>query len=131
MHFRVRGSNVQIVRSDLDPATGKAKSQPVGSVNLKSAKISERARAVLTPAEVTEVETWLKRQREVEARRRELEFESLPTMLSALRDWVREVEPAKIDPLREEVMLGLAQLRGALSGRGKRKEAAAKQAKAA
>lgn len=121
MHFRVRGSNVQIVRSDPDPATGKAKSQPVGSANLKTAKISQRALAVLTPAEVTEVEAWLTRQREIEARRRELEFESLPAALSTLREWVLEAEPAKIDPLREEVMRGLAQLRGALSGRRRRR----------
>lgn len=122
MHFRVRGSNVQIVRSVTDPASGKAKSQPIGSASLKTGEISEKAMAALTPAEVTEAQTWIARQREIEGRRRELEFESLPAMLSGLREWVREADPAKVDPAREEVMRGLGRLRAALAGRRRRGE---------
>lgn len=126
MHFRVRGTNVQIVRSVTDPATGKAKSQPIGSASLKTGEISEKAMAVLTPAEVTEAQAWIARQREIEGRRRELEFESLPTLLSGLREWVLQADAAKIDPARDEVMRGLGRLRAALSGRrGRREDAAA------
>jgi len=122
MHFRVRGSNVQIVRSETDAATGKAKSLPIGSASLKTGEISEKAMAALTPAEVTEAKAWIARQRDIEDRRRELEFEGLPAMLTALRDWVREADPAKVDPAREEVMRGLGRLRAALAGRRRRAE---------
>lgn len=122
MHFRVRGSNVQIVRSVADPASGKAKSQPIGSASLKTGEISPKALAALAPAEVTEAQAWIARHREVEARRRELAFEDLPATLTGLREWVREADPTKIDPVREEVVRGLGRLRAALSNRKRKGE---------
>lgn len=122
MHFRVRGNNVQIVRSETDPATNKAKSQPIGSASLKTGEISATALAALTPAEVVEAQTWLARQRDLEHRRRELEFDELPGKLAALRDWVRQADPAQVDPARDEVMRSLGRLRAALAGRRGRRE---------
>ena len=45
MHFRFRGNNIQVVRSQLDKATGKAKSVPVGSINRLTLAISDKLRA--------------------------------------------------------------------------------------
>ena len=42
MHFRFRGNNVQVVKSQLNPVDGKAKSVPLGSINRANLAISEK-----------------------------------------------------------------------------------------
>lgn len=115
MHFRIRGNNVQLVKTMTDPESGKAKSAPVGSVNLASGKINERALEALTSDEVVEVENWIERKRELDQRRRQLEAETLPLTLGEVVTWINEADRAAVAELAEEIQFGLGEVRRALT----------------
>lgn len=117
MHFRVRGNNVQIVKTVDDPATGRAVSKPVGSANLASGVVGPRVREALSPQELAEVEAWLARQRDLAARRLELDFQFLPQTLGTIAAWVQTASEEQVEPYREEVLGAMQRLRFRLSRR--------------
>ncbi len=118
MHFRLRGNNVQIVRTETDPATKKRLSKPVGSANLTTGEIGDKARAALTPAEVKEVEAWLARQAELRTKRMEVDFQMLPQTLQAMAEWVRGSDSKAVLESAEEVSNAMGRLRFVLGEKG-------------
>jgi hypothetical protein len=117
MHFRIRGNNVQLVKTVADPESGKAKSAPVGSVNLLTGKINERALEALSSEEVVEVETWLDKKRDLDQRKRQLEAETLPLTLSDVATWINEADRSAVAELAEEIQFGMAEVRRALTAK--------------
>ena len=111
MHFRVRGNNLQIVKTVVDPVTRKTVSKPVGSANLVRGEVGEQARAALTEAEVPGVQEWIARHREQTAKRRELEFQTIAATLMSVAEWVQTAEPEQIEPYFADIDNGLRVLR--------------------
>ena len=122
MHFRVRGNNVQIVKTQ--PGTGDKKtvSQPVGSANIATGKISEKVQAALTPAELQEVADWIVSYKASAAKRLELEYATIAERMEEIAVWLRRADEAVVGAHSENVLTALRSLRMALvrkSGKGK------------
>ena len=123
MHFRMRGNNVQIVKAVTDLQTQKTVSKPIGSANLLTGEIGERARAAMTPAEIKEAEAWIARQQALEAKKREVEFETLPTTLAALGEWVRSADEKIVAQYADEIFEEMKRFRSQVTQRLPRKAA--------
>ena len=117
MHFRLRGNNVQIVKSLPDEATGKEKTRPVASANLGTGEIKEKAPATLAPEETLAVKAWLVRHQTIQAQKREIEYRTLADTLSRVAGWVRDADQAVVEEHAEEVTLALRGLRRAIDRR--------------
>src|SRR3712207_6306445 len=91
-HFRRRGKNVQIVKTQPADEGGKPISRPIGSANLASGEISEQAAAALTPEERREVKGWIARHRAVQTVRREIEYRTLADTLAEMARWMRDAD---------------------------------------
>jgi hypothetical protein len=115
MHFRIRGNNVQLVKTVADPSTGKTTSRPIGSANLTTGRISERAAQSLSGDDVTVVERWLSDRRELEAKRRHFAAQALPMTLADVVRWVNEAESDDVKAIAEELQFAMADLRRALT----------------
>lgn len=114
MHYRIRGNSVQIVRSISDPETGRAKSEPVGSANLRTGKLNENAIQNLSEDEVREVEGWIKEEAELRDLGLMLEIRRLPQTLGNIVAFLKGEERDISDQLRENIRLSLSDTRRAL-----------------
>ena len=81
MHFRVRGNNVQIIKTVKDGTTGKAKSVPVGSASLTTGTIKNDALAKLSENEHNEVRAWVDKRMSIIKQDLEVRLALLPDML--------------------------------------------------
>lgn len=114
MHFRRRGNNVQIVKTQPGEG-GKVSSRPVGSANIMTGVITAKAAESLTPEETQEVQAWIARHKSIEAQKREVEYRCLGEALSSMAAWARTADAALISEHAEEVRSGLLQLRRAIA----------------
>lgn len=114
MHFRIRGNNVQIVKTVPGEGGKKVQSKPIGSANINTGEISERAKAALSAAEIAEVSAWIANHKATAGRRAELEFAILPERLRDVTGWVRATDAATLAPQTDEVLEALRGLRSAL-----------------
>ncbi len=80
MHFRVRGSNVQIIKTVKD-VTGKAKSMPIGSASLTTGNIKNDALEKLTTNEQAEVKAWIDKRMRIIKQDLEVRLALLPDIL--------------------------------------------------
>lgn len=87
MHFRFRGNNIQVVRSQPDAETGRAKSVPLGSINRATLQISEKLRANCSTAELEEITVWVERYHKVEALKQKFAAVTLPEQISSAAQW--------------------------------------------
>jgi hypothetical protein len=122
MHYRIRGTNVQLVKTRRDESSGKAVSKPIGSANLLTGEINEKASEALTAEERKEVESWISRHQSIQRQKQELEFRTLPESLSRVASWVAEANPAVLSEHAAEVTEALKHLRKALDNRIEGKE---------
>ncbi len=130
MHFRRRGNNVQIVKTQPGEG-GKASSRPIGSANITTGVITAKAAEVLTPEETQEVQAWIARHKSIEAQKREVEYRCLGETLSSLAAWVRTADAGVVAEHGEEVRSGLSQMRRAIAvALGEERVAAGEQGKA-
>src|SRR5215212_3809968 len=112
MHFRVRGNNVQIVKTQPEAGTGKAVSKPIGSASLSTGEINEKAAAVLTPEETREVTEWIARHQAIQAQKREIEYHTLADTLTAMATWMRGADPKLLAEHADDVQVALRRVRG-------------------
>jgi hypothetical protein len=117
MHFRLRGNNVQIVKSLPDEATGKEKTRPVASANLGTGEIKEKAPATLTPEETLAVKAWLVRHQTIQAQKREIEYRTLADSLTKMAGWVRDADKTVVGEHAEEVLEALRLVKRAIDRR--------------
>ncbi len=118
MHFRRRGNNVQIVKTQPAAEGGKAVSRPIGSANLATAEISEQAAAALTPEETLEVKGWIARHRAVQTVKREIEYRTLADILGKVARWMRGADAKLLEELAADVRDALRRARRELDRRG-------------
>lgn len=114
MHFRRRGNNVQIVKTQ-PGEDGKAVSRPIGSANILTGEISQQAAAALSADEVQEVKAWIARQNAIAAQKSELAYRCLAQTLTEVAAWIRSADPALLREHNDEIRAGLGLLRRNLS----------------
>lgn len=114
MHFRLRGNNVQIVKTVPGEAGKKVQSKPIGSANINTGEISERAKGSLTAAEVQEVATWIANHKASAGKRQELEYATLGDRVNEVAAWVRNADPAMLATHSDDLLESIRGLRVAL-----------------
>lgn len=117
MHFRFRGNNIQVVKSQMDPGTGKAKSVPLGSINRATLVVSEKLAAGCSPGELKEIETRVKRYQSVDELKRKVAALTLPEQISAAIEWLDEADGNEVAEVADDLLAATASLRRALSKR--------------
>ena len=111
MHFRVRGNNVQIVKTDVDKKTLQSKSVPAGSANIKTGVLSDELLSKLTEKEVQEVRRWIEARQRINALRQEVEAHQLPARIEEATAWLAGAEPAKVADIAQEIERAVGKLR--------------------
>ena len=117
MHFRFRGNNIQVVRSQTDTASGKAKSVPVGSINRLTLAISDKLRENCSREELKEIEAWVKRYQIVDGLKRQYAALTLPEQIAAARQWFESAKLEDARLLTDDILTAMAQLRRTLNRR--------------
>lgn len=120
MHYRVRGNNVQIVKTVIDEETRKAKSKPVGSLNLSNGQLSQLARENLGADDIASVEKWYEQRQEIERRKRKLEADRFTFTIGDVVQWVNEASAEEVQDVAEDLMFALNDLRAAIAAKSKR-----------
>jgi len=118
MHFRFRGNNIQVVKSQLDPKTGKAKSIPLGSINRANLAVSEKLSGNCSPDELKEIEAWVSRYRGVDDLKHKVAALTLPEQIAAAMQWFKQASPDEGREPAEEILASIAILRRMLNKRG-------------
>jgi hypothetical protein len=118
MHYRFRGNNIQVVRSQPDPATGKAKSVPLGSINRATLMISDKLRENCSADELAEIKGWVKRYQSVYQLKRKHAALTLPEHLETAIDWFEEASIEEARQVVDDVLFTVAALRRTLNKRG-------------
>jgi hypothetical protein len=118
MHFRFRGNNIQVVKSQTSPDTGKAKSIPLGSINRATLAVSDKLRSNCTPAELEEIEAWVKRYQSVDELKLKHAALTLPDQMAAAAEWFGQANPEDARQAADDVLESMTQLRRALNKRG-------------
>jgi hypothetical protein len=117
MHFRFRGNNVQIVKSQPDPATGKAKSVPVGSINRSNMAISDKLRSSCSPVEIKRIEDWVARYQVVDRLKTNHAALTLPEQIASATEWFETANPAEARELADDILTAMRMLRSVLQRR--------------
>ncbi len=117
MHFRFRGNSVQIVRSQTDSATGKAKSIPIGTINRDNLKISDKLKANCSPTELNEIESWVTRYQAVDELKRAHAAATLAEQMALAAEWFANANPEEARQLTDDVLQTWGSLRGILMRR--------------
>jgi hypothetical protein len=117
MHFRFRGNNIQVVKSQMDPETGKAKSVPLGSINRVTLAVSEKLSAGCSPGELKEIESWVKRYRSVAELKCKVAALTLPEQISAAIEWLDQADDEAVGEIAEDLFAATTVLRRALNER--------------
>jgi hypothetical protein len=118
MHFRFRGNNIQVVKSQPDPSSGKAKSVPIGSINRATLTMSEKLRTNCSAEDLKEIQAWVKRYQSVHELKRKHAALTLPEQLAAAREWFKVASADEARQVAEEVIAHTAALRHTLAKRG-------------
>ncbi len=118
MHFRRRGNNVQLVRSQTDPATGKKRPTPIGSLNMAKPEIPPAVRQACTPEEIAEIEAFLATARRIEAMKREHAALTLAEQIELAAGWLEAAEPQAARPIAAQAQAAWQQLRRVATRKG-------------
>jgi len=118
MYFRFRGNNIQVVKSQLDPATGKAKSMPLGSFNRATLAISDKLSSNCSAGELKEIEAFVKRQQGVDKLKRKIAALTLPEQIATAIEWLDEAGGEEAAEVADDMLAASSALRRALVKRG-------------
>ncbi len=118
MHFRFRGNSIQVVKSQKSGPEVKAKSIPLGSINRSNLKISNKLRGNCTPAEIEEIEAWVKRYRAIDRVKDQHAAMTLPEQISAAARWFDQSSPEETRQIADDIMTTSALLRRVFVRRG-------------
>jgi hypothetical protein len=118
MHFRFRGNNIQVVKSQKPAEGGRAKSVPMGSINRSTLAISGKLRKNCSPAELEEIATWVKRYQAVDGIKRKHAALTLPEQMAAAAEWFAHANPDEARQIADDIMATSVALRRVLNRRG-------------
>jgi hypothetical protein len=117
MYFRFRGNSIQVVRSQPDATSGKAKSVPLGSINRATLAISDKLRRNCSAEELGEIEAWVKRYQSVDELKRRHAALTLPEQVAAATQWFRKASPEDASLVADDVLEATARLRRVVNKR--------------
>ena len=118
MHFRFRGNNIQVVKSQPDHSSGKAKSVPIGSINRATLVMSEKLRANCSAEDLKEIQAWVKRHQSVHELKRRHAALTLPEQMAAAAEWFATAGPDEARQAADDIIANIAALRRTLAKRG-------------
>jgi hypothetical protein len=118
MHFRFRGNNIQVVKTQPDPETGKAKSLPLGSINRATLAMSDKLRANCSPEELQEIEGWVRRYQAVDRLKHQHAALTLPEQMAAAAEWFEQASLDEARQVADDIMATSGMLRRVLNRRG-------------
>jgi len=118
MHFRFRGNNIQVVKSQLDPSSGKAKSVPLGSINRSNLAISDKLSASCSKRELEEIETWVQHYRAVDDLKRKVAALTLAEQMALAVEWFKQANQEDVAQVAGDVAAAAMILRSTLIKRG-------------
>jgi hypothetical protein len=118
MHFRFRGNNIQVVKTQPDPETGKAKSVPLGSINRATLAISDKLQMNCSPEELREIEGWVRRYQAIDRLKRQHAALTLPEQIAAAAEWFEQASIDEASQVADDIMATTAVLRRILNRRG-------------
>jgi hypothetical protein len=118
MHFRFRGNNIQVVKSQKTAEGGRAKSIPMGSINRQTMAISDKLRQNCSPAELEEIGVWVKRYQVIDSIKRKHAALTLPEQMAAAAEWFASASPDEARQIADDIMATSAALRRVLNRRG-------------
>src|SRR5688572_25504062 len=104
MHFRFRGNNIQVVKSIKTEPGGKAVATPMGSINRATLAISDKLRSNCTPAELEEIEAWVKRYQAIDGIKRQHAAMTLPEQMAAAAEWLEHANPEEARQVADDIM---------------------------
>ena len=118
MHFRFRGNNIQVVKSQKTADGGRSKSMPMGSINRQTLAISEKLRKNCSPAELEEIATWVKRYQAIDGIKQKHAALTLPEQMAAAAEWLSHADPEEARQIADDIMSTTVALRRVLNRRG-------------
>lgn len=118
MHFRFRGNNIQVVKSQPDPDSGKAKSTPLGSINRATLAISDKLRGACSPEELKEIEAWVRHYQTVDNLKKKHAALTLPEQMAAATRWFAQASPEESRQVADDILATTVVLRRMLARRG-------------
>jgi hypothetical protein len=117
VHFRFRGNNIQVVKSQPDRSTGKAKSVPLGSINRATLAISDKLRSNCSSSELKEIEAWVKRYQAVDELKQKHAALTLPDQIAVAMRWFEKASPVEARQVADDILTTTAALRRVLNRR--------------
>ena len=114
MFFRLRGNNVQLVKSVAQP-DGKAKNVGAGSINLVTGKENFNDEVKLTLEDKAEIKEWLVKQKETQSLEAQLRAKTIDKTIQLL---VNDVQAGRVllgPPDLQAIEYAFRQLRQAVS----------------
>jgi len=87
MHFRDRGSVVQIIRTSYDKSSKRGKNEIVGKLAKANPQISDELKAALAPEERKELAAWIAGHASMARLKRELAVRTLGEQLELAKEW--------------------------------------------
>ena len=117
VHFRFRGNNIQVVKTQPDRTTGKAKSVPIGSINRATLAISDKLRSNCSSSELNEIEAWVKRYQVVDELKLKHAALTLPDQMAAAIRWLETASPVEARQIADDILTTTAALHRVLNRR--------------
>jgi len=122
MHFRIRGNNVQVVKTVVDKRTLKSTSVPVGSANIRTGVLSERLLSSLNDKEVQETRRWIESRQRIGKLRLEVDAHLLDQRIYEAVEWLKVAPPASTGAVVAEALRAMSAFRRTASKLGLVKE---------
>ena len=114
MHFRERGSGVQLVRTVADPGTNRPKQEVIGRMRRHPLKAPDEVVAKLTEEERIELDSYIERVKNLDDLRRKLTAHTVLQTVTEAADYLRAAEDeGEQEFLREQFAQAILLLRRA------------------
>ena len=114
MMFRFRGDRVNIIRTQYDTKTKKAKQTVLGSLSKYKPQLSPNLRAACSADELAEIEQWIKSYVEIEKADQELNVRRLPERMASAAEWISNLPPEEAARVGTEILATWPYLGGAI-----------------
>ena len=114
MHFRIRGNNVQVVKTEADE-TGKKRSVAVGSFKRQSSEIPSELSEKLSKDEISEVLNWMEFNAHANSLKAKAAAFGLPEQIALAAEWLNSVDKEEATFVVDSVLESLRLLRKALA----------------
>lgn len=114
MHFRIRGNNVQVVKTETD-SSGKKKSVPVGSFRKVDSDVPDSLKEKLSASEIAEVKAWLSHSSSVEDMKAKMAAFTLAEQIDLAVTWLNKADKAEATFVVDGVLESMRKLRKALT----------------